>query len=305
MPVVRSCTPTSTTDTPTLSVAEPLTPTEIGSGGPKMEPNTGLVIVNPGMTPSGAVSSFWMVCTIVLGVPSVAPPVGLLNARFTVSSGSNTASGQKVKTACLMPVSPSAHVRVLLRLTKSTPALHDAPPVAVPPAAVATVTPTGPWLPLPRVTLIETAVDDSGNAWVALLNWMTPTAAESSFWMVCTIVLGVPSVAPPVGLDKARFTVSSGSTTASGQKVKTACLMPVSPSAHVRVLLRLTKSTPALQDAPPVAVPPAAVATVTPTAPTLPPERVTLIATAVDDSENVWVALLNWMVPLAPSAVFV
>jgi hypothetical protein len=52
--------------------------------------------------------------------------------------------------------------------------------------------------------------------------------------MVSTAVLGVPSVAPPVGFDSARFTVSFGSSKAS-LRIRTVNVLLVSLALNVSV----------------------------------------------------------------------
>ena len=123
--------------------------------------------------------------------------------------------------------------------------------------------------------------------------------------MVCTSVLGGAQSAPPVGLLNARFTVSSGSTVASGQKFKTACLtagLTVGPRERAVEVDEVDACAARCAAGGRSARggghgdPHRALRC---------PGTDTLIATAVDDPENAWVAVLNWMVPPAPSAVFV
>ncbi len=53
-----------------------------------------------------------MVSTAVLGVPSVAPPVGALNPTFTVSFPSTSASSTIGMVTVLLAVSPAAKLTV-------------------------------------------------------------------------------------------------------------------------------------------------------------------------------------------------
>src|SRR5262249_40429715 len=61
----------------------------------------------------GFASSFVIVNVAVLGLPSAAPPVGMLNVRLTVSSASATESFTMGMLTVLL-VSPSANVTVVL-----------------------------------------------------------------------------------------------------------------------------------------------------------------------------------------------
>ena len=60
-------------------------------------------------------------------------------------------------------------------------------------------------------------------------------AAASSFKIVRVAGFGLPSVAPPVGFDKVRFTVSSGSEVVSPFTVTVNVLSVASPAAQLKV----------------------------------------------------------------------
>ena len=60
---------------------------------------------------AGGTSSFMIVTTAVFGVPRVAPPVGALNVRLTVSSASNTVSPVTETLKVFEVKSPSAQFK--------------------------------------------------------------------------------------------------------------------------------------------------------------------------------------------------
>jgi len=95
--------------------------------------------------------------------------------------------------------------------------------------------PTAPALPPVRVTVIVAVGPLSATLYVAALNCSVPAMSLSV--MVSTAVLGVPSVAPPVGALSATFTVSFASTAVSLTIGMVTVLLAVSPAAKLTVWL--------------------------------------------------------------------
>ena len=102
------------------------------------------------------------------------------------------------------------------------------------PLLVAKLTPTAPALPPLRVTVIVALATFSATLYVAALNCNVPPAASLSV-MVSTAVLGLPSVAPPVGLLRVRLTVSFASAVVSLMIGMLTVLFAVSPLAKLTV----------------------------------------------------------------------
>ena len=103
------------------------------------------------------------------------------------------------------------------------------------PLLVAKLTPTAPALPPVRVTVIVAVLPFSATLYVAALNCNVPAGAASLSVIVSTAVLGLPSVAPPVGLVRARLTVSFPSAAVSSKIGMLTVLFAVSPLAKLTV----------------------------------------------------------------------
>lgn len=98
-----------------------------------------------------------------------------------------------------------------------------------------------------------------------LIGVVSKVASLSS--MVTTAVLGLPSVAPPPGLDSETVSVSSTPSTVTSSMMVSGTVAVVCPSAKLIVWLSAVQSTPG------VAVGGGPVDTVTETAPSVPPTR--------------------------------